>query len=113
MVIGAGAPANQFTRRIDVTRREQRLAFDPLVKRCKIYPGKLEQRIEIVIGKSADDHERQRGYFEDSTDWALKPDAIRRAMTDKALQVGRNKLATFVGRDEFEAAGGVIISDTA
>jgi ParB family transcriptional regulator, chromosome partitioning protein len=58
-----------------------------------------------------DDHERQRSYFEDSTDWSLKPEAIRRAMLVKAMQVGKDKLASFVGREDYEAAGGDVTTD--
>jgi ParB family chromosome partitioning protein len=59
----------------------------------------------------SDDTERQRAYFEDSSDWALKPDSIRKAMMDKALAIGRDRLATFVGREDYEAAGGSIVTD--
>jgi ParB family transcriptional regulator, chromosome partitioning protein len=59
----------------------------------------------------SDDPERQRSYFEDSSDWALKPDSIRKAMMDKALAVGRDRFATFVGREDYEAAGGAVVTD--
>lgn len=59
----------------------------------------------------SDDPERQRAYFEDSNDWALKPDSIRKAMLQTALAVGRDRLATFVGREGYEAAGGAIVTD--
>ncbi len=59
----------------------------------------------------SDDPERQRSYFEESADWALKPDSIRKAMLQQALCVGRDRLATFVGREEHEAAGGAVVTD--
>ncbi|MGL4440054.1 MAG: ParB/RepB/Spo0J family partition protein [Bosea sp. (in: a-proteobacteria)] len=59
----------------------------------------------------SDDPERQRAYFEDSSDWALKPDSIRKAMLQTALAIGRDRFATFVGREDYEAAGGAIVTD--
>lgn len=59
----------------------------------------------------SDDTERQRAYFEESSDWALKPESIRKAMMDKALAIGRDRLATFVGRADYEAAGGEVVTD--
>lgn len=59
----------------------------------------------------SDDPERQRAYFEDSNDWALKPDSIRKAMMQTALAIGRDRLATFVGREDYAAAGGTIVTD--
>ncbi|WP_170117125.1 ParB/RepB/Spo0J family partition protein [Phyllobacterium sophorae] len=58
-----------------------------------------------------DDHQRQVDYFERSQDWNLRPDLIRKALTDSAASLDGSNIAKFVGRADYESAGGEIVTD--
>lgn len=58
-----------------------------------------------------DDHRRQLKVFKSLQDWQKdNPSAIRAALTEKMVEAD-SKLASFVGRDTYEAAGGSTRAD--
>jgi ParB family chromosome partitioning protein len=87
------------------------------LKLARVSPRLLEalKRDEVALDQLAalavvDDHAAQEKAFFDAPDWARTPDRLR-AQVCQAHVPETDKLARFVGLDDYQAAGGVVVTD--
>ncbi|HBV5290990.1 TPA: ParB/RepB/Spo0J family partition protein [Escherichia coli] len=68
----------------------------------------LDQLMALAI---TDDHAAQESAFYDAPTWQRQPSALRDRLTEREIDAYRHPLVRFVGRDNYEAAGGGIRRD--
>jgi len=68
----------------------------------------LDQLMALAI---TDDHAAQEAAFYDSPEWQRNPQALREHLTEREIDATRDVLASFVGIEAYEAAGGGVRRD--
>jgi ParB family transcriptional regulator, chromosome partitioning protein len=68
----------------------------------------LDQLMALAI---TDDHAAQEAAFYESPQWQRSPEALRDHLTHEEIEAGKDALATYVGTDAYEAAGGGLRRD--
>ncbi len=97
-----GVSPQHVARRLKLARVSPRL-----IEALKKEDATLDQLTALAI---VDDHAAQEKAFFDAPDWARTPERLK-AQLCQAHVPETDKLARFVGLDEYQAAGGAILSD--
>ncbi len=97
-----GVSPQHVARRLKLARVSPRL-----IEALKKEEATLDQLAALAI---VDDHAAQEKAFFDAPDWARTPERLK-AQLCQAHIPETDKLACFVGLDEYQAAGGAIVSD--
>ena len=97
-----GVSPQHVARRLKLARVSPRL-----IEALKKEEATLDQLAALAI---VDDHAAQEKAFFDAPDWARTPERLKAQVT-QAHVPETDKLSRFVGLDEYQAAGGAIVSD--
>lgn len=97
-----GVSPQHVTRRLKLARVSPRL-----IEALKNEEATLDQLAALAV---VDDHAAQEKAFFDAPDWARTPERLKAQVTQTHV-AETDKLARFVGLDEYQAAGGAIVSD--
>lgn len=97
-----GVSPQHVARRLKLARVSPRL-----IEALKKEEATLDQLAALAV---VDDHTAQDKAFFDAPDWARTPERLK-AQVMQAHVPETDKLARFVGLDEYQAAGGAIVSD--
>lgn len=97
-----GVSPQHVARRLKLARVSPRL-----IEALKNEEATLDQLAALAI---VDDHATQEKAFFDAPDWARTPERLKAQVT-QAHVPETDKVARFVGLDEYQASGGAIVSD--
>lgn len=93
-----------------VTRRLKLASVAPVImENYRLGSLKLDEVMAFTVSDSH--QQQQKVYTELYGDGSLSAWRIRRELTSGMAEVGRDKMAKFVGVDAYEAAGGTIVRD--